>query len=152
MDVSFQRRLAAEVLKVGLDRVWINPSRVKEVAEALTKDDIRDLIKRGIIKKLPIKGQSRARARELHEKKKKGRRRGYGSRKGKATARSDPKREWINRVRAQRELIRTLKERKLIDNRIYRDLYMKIKGGFFKSRRHILLYLEQKNLIRKEEY
>jgi len=149
MDVSFQKRLASEVLGVGLDRVWIDPTKIKEVAEALTKDDIRDLIKRGIIRKLPIKGQSRARARELHEKRKKGRRRGPGSRKGKATARNDPKRDWINRVRAQRELIRELKEKGLIDNKLYRDLYMKVKGGFFKSRRHILLYLEQKGLLKQ---
>ena len=149
MDVSFQRRLAAEVLKVGLDRVWIDPNRVKDVAEALTKDDIRDLIKRGVIQKLPIKGQSRKRARELHEKRKKGRRRGYGSRKGPKTARNDPKRDWVNRVRAQRELIRELYEKRKIDHSTYRDLYGKIKGGFFKSRRHIMIYLEQKGILKK---
>ncbi len=148
MDVSFQRRLAAEVLGVGLDRVWIDPNHLKEVAEALTKDDIRELIKAGIIQKLPIKGQSRVRARLLHEQRKKGRRRGYGSRKGPRTARSDPKREWVYRVRAQRELIRELYKKGRIDHDTYRDLYMKVKGGFFKSRRHVMLYLEQKGLLK----
>ncbi|AAR39227.1 NEQ379 [Nanoarchaeum equitans Kin4-M] len=147
MDVSTQRRMAAEILKVGLDRVWIDPNHLKEVAEALTKDDIRELIKRGIIKKLPIEGQSRKRARELHEKKKKGRRRGPGSRKGKRTARADPKRQWINKVRAQRKLLKELKEKKIIDNKTYWDLYKKVKGNLFKSRSHLLLYLKQKGIM-----
>ncbi len=54
MDLSLQRRLAAEILNVGEDRVWIDPTKVEEVAKALSKQDIRELINKGIIRKKDV--------------------------------------------------------------------------------------------------
>jgi len=41
-----------------------------------------------------------------------------------------------------------LRNRNKIDKQIYNDLYRKIKGGFFRSKRHIALYLEEKGIFK----
>ncbi|RLG90537.1 50S ribosomal protein L19e, partial [Candidatus Bathyarchaeota archaeon] len=82
MSLKSQRRLAAEILKIGENRVWIDPERIEDVQMAITREEIKKLIHEGAIKKLKEKGVSRARARVIREKKKKGLRRGPGSRSG----------------------------------------------------------------------
>ncbi len=143
VDLSFQKRLAADLLKCGERRVWIDPTKINEIAEAITREEIRIFIHKGWIKKKPVKGTSRARARILHEKRKKGRRRGHGKRKGKKTAREDPKRIWIYRVRKMRRYVRYLVRNGFIDKRTYRRLRSLIKGGFFRNFSHLRLYVEK---------
>ena len=82
MSLKSQRRLAAKILKVGENRVWINPDRIDDVQAAITREEIKKLIHEGAIKALPKEGVSRARARIIHAKKKKGLRKGPGSRSG----------------------------------------------------------------------
>jgi len=144
-----QRRLASEILKVGIHRVWIDPEYVDEVSMAVRREDIRRLIKDGIIRALPEKGTSTSRAKKLHEQKKKGRRRGHGSRKGRKTARMPRKESWMNRIRAIRRKLRELRDKRIINRRVYRMLYMKAKGGTFGSIRHLLHYIEEHDLARK---
>ncbi len=141
MKVNLQKRLAAKILKVGEKKIWIDPSKLKEVADAITKEDIRELIERGIIRKKTEIGQCRKKARILHEKRKKGRRRGPGRRKGKKTARTGKKEMWINKVRAQRKFLKKLKGK--ISTSIYRKLYRMIKGGFFRDIAHLKLHLKK---------
>src|SRR3989344_8759784 len=109
MDLKNQKRLAARMLKVGTTRVWFDPSRLTEIKEAITGRDVSSLIKDKAIQSKPKRGVSRGRARKFHEQRKKGRRKGIGSRKGKATARLNPKREWMNNVRLQRKFLKDLK-------------------------------------------
>jgi len=73
-DLKSQRRLAAQVLKIGQNRVWIDPERADDVEAAITRDEVRRLIHQGTIKASPEKGISRGRVRIIREKKKKGRR------------------------------------------------------------------------------
>jgi len=148
MDVSLQKELAAEILGVGKDRIWIDPKKLDEVSKALTKEDVRRLINEGIIKVKEKKGQSRYWSNVLHEKRKKGRRRGHGSRKGRKSARLDEKTQHILKVRAMRRLIRILKMKNIIDKRTYRQLYKLIKGGMFRSKKHILLWLKEKAILK----
>jgi len=148
MDVSLQKELAAEILGVGKDRIWIDPKKLDEVSKALTKEDIRRLINEGVIKVKEKKGQSRYWSIILHEKRKKGRRRGYGSRKGRKSARLGKKEQYIMKVRAMRKLIRTLKIKNIIDKRTYRQLYRLIKGGVFRSKKHILLWLKERAILK----
>ena len=149
MDVSLQKRLTADAYGVGVDRVWIDPTKLEEVSKALTKEDIRALVEKGIIKIKPIEGQSRVWARIRHLQKKKGRRRGHGSRKGPKTARLNSKRAWINRIRALRKLLRTLKQKGLIDKHLYRKLYLMAKGGYFRSRSHLLFWLKDREYLKQ---
>ncbi len=149
MNLSVQRRLAAEILDVGVNRVWFDPERLEEISAAVTREDVRSLIKQGAIKASPKVGVSRARARKLCEKKKKGRRRGPGSRRGKATARMPNKEKWMTRIRAIRTFLKHLRARRIITQNIYRKLYRMAKGGAFESVAYLKNYIREKRLTRK---
>ena len=143
MDYRLQRRLAAEILGVGESRIWISPDpeHAEEIMEATTKKDVEALIKRGLIRVLPKKGNSH-RWLERRAQRRKGRRRGPGKRKGVATARRDPKEDWIARIRKMRRYLRWLRDHGVIDRRTYRQYYRLAKGGAFRSladlRRHMV--------------
>lgn len=148
--MDLQKRLASQVLKCGLGRVKFDPAKLGEIKEAITKFDVLRLINKGTIYKVQSQGVSRARAKQISAQKKKGRQSGHGSRKGKATARLNPKSMWIANARAQRALAKKLKENKLIDNKAFRAIYAKIKGGFFRSTKHIKIYIQEQEMIRKK--
>lgn len=147
MNLSIVKRLAAEVLGVGESRVYIDPSRLDEAASAVTKEDVRKLIEKGVISAKPVKGTSRARARLRHLKKRRGLRRGEGSRKGSVA--NLEKRLWIARVRSLREFLRLLRDRKIIDVKTYRRLYKLVKGGVFHSKAHLKEYIKEQGLLRR---
>lgn len=142
------RRLAAEIMGVGESRVWIDPERLEDVATAISREDVKRLIHDGVILKRPAATPSRGRVRIRHLKKKRGRRRGYGSRKGK---RFDEKDIWIAHVRAQRRFIRMLRDKGYMDSKTYRRLYRLIKGGMFRSLSHLKLYIDEHGLVKKGE-
>jgi len=149
-NLTKQRRLAADILKVGVERVWIDPEAAEEVSSAITREDIRKLIEEGIIKRKQKKGVSRGRARERARKRKLGRRRGHGSRKGTKYARLPRKRRWIMRIRALRRRLRELRDEGRLDRRTYRLLYRRAKGGMFKSVAHLEEYIRANNLATLE--
>lgn len=144
-----QKRLAAQIMKVGQNRVWIDPERIDDVEVAITRDEIRKLIHEGVIKRLPEKGVSRARARILHEKKKKGRRRGPGSRSGAARTKVSKKEAWMSRIRALRKRLRELKTKRIISENTYRKLYRIASSGRFSSIAEMERYLKAHDLWRK---
>ncbi|MDH5806540.1 MAG: 50S ribosomal protein L19e [Candidatus Methanomethylicaceae archaeon] len=144
MNLKVQRRLAAEVLGVGENRIWIDPSKISEVSAAITREEIRKFIEDGIIKARPEIGISRGRWRKIREQKKKGLRKGPGSRKG--PVESD---DWIYRVRAMRSFLRLLKKKKIITPKVYRMLYIKVKSGIFHDRRQLKTYIEEHGLARR---
>ena len=148
MDISNQRRIAARVLKCSPYRVRFDETRLSEIKEAITKLDLRGLAKDGAITVLPEQGISRGRFRSARYKRKRGQGKGPGKRKGKATARLGRKTKWINTIRSQRQLLAQLKETSKIDNNTYRQLYLKAKGGYFRNKRHIKLYLEEQKLLK----
>ena len=151
MNLKTQRRIAADLLKTGINRVKFDPEMLTEIKEAITKSDIRSLIKKGAIKAEAYQSQSRFRARKRLEQKRKGRRKGHGSRKGKKTARLPAKRIWIEKIRLQRKFLRLLKNKNLIITKDYRNLMLKAKGGFFRSKRHIKLFIEERSLIKEKK-
>lgn len=149
MSLKSQRRLAAEILKVGETRVWIDPNRIADVEVAITRVEIKRLIHEGAIKALPKKGVSRARARVLHEKRKKGLRRGPGSRSGAATARMSKKEAWMKRIRALRRKLREWKDKRFITQSVYRKLYRMAGSGAFASIADLERYVRAHELRRK---
>jgi len=149
VSLKSQRRLAAEILKVGEHRVWIDPERFEDVSSAITRQEIERLIKEGAIKAKPEQGVSRGRARIRHEKRKQGRRRGPGSREGAAGARAPRKRRWVTTIRAIRKLLRELRDSKKITRSTYRQLYNMAKGGVFRSKRQLLQYIKDSGLMVK---
>ena len=149
MTLKSQRRLAAEILKVGENRVWIDPERIDEVESAITREEIRRLIHEGAIRALKKRGVSRARARIIHQKKKKGLRRGLGSRSGALKARQPRKEMWMMRIRALRRRLRILRDSHAITKTTYRRLYVMAKSGTIRSVTELKRYLEAHRLERR---
>jgi len=148
MQLKIQKRLAAQLLKASQNDIWLDSNRLDEIKESITKADIKSLIKDKAIKSKKIRGVSRYRARERKIQKSKGRRSGPGSMKGSKGARLSKKRRWINRVRIQRRFLQNLRNKDIIDKSYYRSLYMKSKGGFFRSKRHIKLFIDEHRITK----
>ena len=146
MKLSTQKRLAAEVLKVGTSRVWIDPAFEDEVSLAITREDIKRLIDERAIQKRPATGVSRGRARFVLEQKRKGQRKGPGTKKGKATAKLTGKDRWMIRIRPMRKELRSLRNSKRITSRTYRELYLMAKGNAFRNTAHIRTYISERKL------
>lgn len=149
MNLSSKKRLAAAVLSVGVNRIWIDPGRAEDVEAIITRMEIRKLIKEGAIKAMPENSQSRGRARTLAAKRKAGRRRGHGTRKGPKFSVVSRKERWMSRIRAQRKRLKRLRERRVITVSTYRNLYMKAKGGEFRSIAELERYITEKDLRRR---
>lgn len=47
--------MAAEILKIGSNRVWIDPERMEDIESAITREEIRKFIREKAIRKLPEK-------------------------------------------------------------------------------------------------
>ena len=148
-SLKTQRRLAAEILKAGNNRVWIDPDKIDDVETAITREDIRRLIHEGVVKPRPKIGISRVRARVLHEKKKKGLRSGGGSRSGTYNARVSKKEAWMTKVRALRKRLRELRNRKTLTENAYRELYTMASSGRFTSVADLERYLKAHEVWRK---
>ena len=144
MDLKNQRRMAADIMDVGEDRVWIDPDNQEKVDEAITRQDIRNLIEGDTIQKKDVKGTSKGRAREKKKQKQKGRRKGHGSRKGKKGARKSDKKKWMENIRAIRLELKEMRDNEEITQEQYRDLYDRAKGGFFRDTKHVKNYVENK--------
>jgi large subunit ribosomal protein L19e len=148
-DLRNQRRMAASLLKCGENRVWMDFDRLDEIAKAVTKDDIRVLIKGKAIKSRQAKGISSGRQKYTTKQKEKGRRRGHGSRKGAMFARLPRKERWIRTIRPIRGYLRNLRDEKKIDKSTYRKYYMKAKGGEFRSRHHLEIHLKSDGILKE---
>ena len=135
---GLQRRVAAVLLKCGESRVWMDSTAGAKIARAITRSDVRRLIKEGLIKELSAKKNSP----NEHG------RRNTGSRKGARGARTGKKEPWLNMVRPQRKMLQQIK--KELPNFQYRKLYRLVKGGVFRSRSHLQAYLNEKGLVKKK--
>jgi large subunit ribosomal protein L19e len=124
-----QKRLAAKLLHVGLNRVRIDVKDTEAVT-AITTDQIRAAIRKGAIYAKPLKG--------ISKKKPKKTKRRAGSRKGKKTARASRKEAWIKKIRAQRKILKDLRSKQKITPKEYRKLYLLTKGGRFRDKAHLL--------------
>jgi large subunit ribosomal protein L19e len=149
LSLKSQRRLAAEILKVGETRVWIDPERIDYVETAITREEVRKLIHEKVVKSLPEKGVSRARARILAAKRKKGLRRGPGGKSGPARSKISKKQAWINRIRPLRRRMTELKVSRAITVSTYRKLYDMSESGVFESKADLERYIRTHNMWRK---
>ena len=131
MKLDLKKKLAANTLKVGKDRVKFDNSKLDEIKEAITRQDIRDLKASGAIY---IKEPS---GRRKNIKRKHRRRTGKIKKKVK-----NKKQEYVKITRKLRNYLKELKKQGKIEVEDYKDLRKKIRNRIFKSKRNIKEHLE----------
>lgn len=136
INVRKKRQLVARILGVGANRVRFEPDKLEDVADSITRENLRALIKNGAIWTARRKGTSRYRAKLKHATRKK-RGLGIGSKKGKKTARVGKKRLYITKIRSMRYHLKVLKDRNDIDRETYWSLYKKANGGQIRTLAHL---------------
>jgi large subunit ribosomal protein L19e len=138
-----QKKLAADILKVGQSRVVMNPEHLEDIKNAITRRDIKKIISKGYIK---VK-RSKIKMPDLYHKKRK---KGPGSKKGSSHAKLTKKEKWMHTVRPLRRMLKELRDKGSLDTKTYRKTYMLIKSGMFRSRSHLKLYLKQKGVLSED--
>ena len=144
MNLAYQRRVAARLLKCGLDRVWVDdrPEYQERIDEAVTRDDVRQLIIQKFIRKHQKRGISRGRARHRDAQRAKGRQRGHGSRRGHGKARTPKKEAWMTRIRALRDELRQLRGTGILTASQYRHYSRRANGRRYNSRAHLRAHIQ----------
>ncbi|MEM3341347.1 MAG: 50S ribosomal protein L19e [Thermoplasmata archaeon] len=148
MDLLYQKKMAASILKCGLHRVHFDPARLEDISEAVTRADIKILINSGAIMPKQKKGISTGRKHYLQGQKAKGKRKGHGSRKGTKFARFPRKDRWISIIRPIRKKLAELRKEGVLSRSAYREAYLHAKGGIFKNTQHMLEHLKNKGLLK----
>ncbi len=143
-----QKRMAAQILKAGETRVWMDSKSSEDISEAVTRDDIRKLIKRNMIQKRQKKGNSRGRFRKAKAQRSKGRRKGPGSRKGTRNARLPRKTRWVKSIRAMRNVLKEMRDSGKISRKDYRVYYQRIKGGEYPNKGALTLHMRESGVIK----
>ncbi|MBI5046198.1 50S ribosomal protein L19e [Candidatus Micrarchaeota archaeon] len=138
MTIATIRRLAADILHVGENRIRFSPDGLKDIEGAMTRSDVRGFIEKGLIKKLPVKGRASTRKRD---------RKGIAHRRGRIISEKD---SWMQKVRSQRKFLKTIISEGSVKPDLKRSLYMKVKSGIFRNKKAFLLYLKDNSLIAKE--
>jgi large subunit ribosomal protein L19e len=137
-----QKRIAAAILDCGENRVWFDPEQLTDIANAVSREDIRGLIKDGAITAHQKKGVSRGRARIRMAKRAYGHCKGHGRRKGSKGARTPTKKVWIQKIRALRTTLREMRDTGSIDRSVYRRFYRRAAGGQFRNVSHLKQNIE----------
>lgn len=148
VTLSPQKRMASDILKIGGSRVWMDPKSIDDISEAVTREDVRKLIKRNVIQKKQAKSNSRSRFRVAKAQRDKGRRKGQGSRKGTRNAREPKKDRWVKNVRSMRRSLRDLRDNGKLSKKDYRRLYSQIKGGVFHNKSALISHLKDAGLLK----
>ena len=142
VNLKSKKRLVSRIVGVGVNRVRFDNDHLDDVADAITRDDIRSLITANTISIKSFKGTSRGRAKTKKIQKSK---RGatQGSKKGRKGARVGKKTVYVNKVRALRYILKIAKDRKEITNDVFKTVYKKIRGNTIRNKAHLRTVIEE---------
>lgn len=142
VNLKSKKRLVARVTGVGVHRIKFDADHLDDVADAITRDNIRSLITANTIKIKSITGTSRGRA---HTKKAQKNKRGttQGSKQGRKGARVGKKEIYVAKVRALRRLLKIAKDRKDLTNPEFWTLYKKVGGSTVRNKAHLRTLMEE---------
>ncbi|NOJ29010.1 MAG: 50S ribosomal protein L19e [Nitrososphaeraceae archaeon] len=136
VNLKKKRELVSRMLGVGANRIHFEPDKLDDIADSITREDIRKLIKNGSIWTSKVKGTSRSRAKEKASTHKK-HGTGMGSKQGKKTVRMGKKETYVKKIRAMRYRLKVMKSRNDINREIFWNLYKKVNGGQVRSLAHL---------------
>ncbi|MGD0729159.1 MAG: 50S ribosomal protein L19e [Candidatus Micrarchaeaceae archaeon] len=139
MSIKLTKRIASELTERGESAIRIKPEMIAEAKKAITREDVRLLIKNGSIYTTKLKHNLSAYSKVLKEKRKQGRRRGIGRRKGTLKARGTV--EYKKKIRGQRRVLAALKTEKIIANDRFKKYYALVKGGNFVNKVSLLNHI-----------
>lgn len=131
-NLDKRKSLASKILGVGKNKIIFDNTKLSEIKEAITKQDIRDLYSAGVITIKDSPGRKKIIKRKT--------RRGPGKIKRKVNNR---KIDYMILVRKLRRYINELKIQGKLTEDQYQSLRIKIKSKLFKDKNHIKEYLEE---------
>lgn len=142
VNLRAKKRLVSRIMGVGIHRVKFDSDHLDDIADAITRDNIRSLITANTIKIKPIVGTSRGRAQFKRTQKRK---RGVtqGSKSGTKKARHPRKEIHMTKVRALRYRLKVAKERKEVTNPEFWSLYKMIQGNTVRNSAHLRSLIEE---------
>ena len=142
VNLHAKKQLVSRIVGVGVHRIRFDSEHLDDIADAITRDDIRSLITANTISVKSFKGTSRGRAKTKKIQKSK---RGatQGSKKGRKGARVGKKTVYVNKVRALRYILKIAKDRKEITNDVFKIVYKKIRGNTIRNKAHLRTVIEE---------
>jgi len=148
VNLRTKKRLVSRVTGVGLSRIKFDSESTDDIADAITRANIRSLISSGAITIKSAKGTSRGRAK--YKKIQKGKRgTTTGSKKGRKGARVGKKEVYVKKVRAFRHRLKVAKDRKEITNPEFWNLYRKVSGNTIRNIAHLRSLIDEIKAHRK---
>ncbi len=139
MSIKFTKRAAALILRRGVNSIRIQDGALEDAQKAITKEDVRALIKSGKVYAIKANSTLSLHGKELKEKRHAGRARGPGRRKGTRKARKGM--TYKKKVRAQRRILKALKKSSEIDNTMFKRYYALVKGGNFQTKLSLINHI-----------
>lgn len=142
VNLKAKKQLVSRVVGVGLSRIKFDPDSSDDIADAITRDNIRSLITAGTITIKPAGGTSRGRAKfKKRQKQKRGTT--TGSKKGRKGARVGKKQVYVKKVRALRHRLKVARDRKEITNPQFWELYRKVGGNTVRNNAHLRSLIDE---------
>jgi len=142
VNLKAKKRLVSRMVGVGVHRVWFDSQRLDDIADAITRENIRSLLTANSIQIKSIKGTSRGRA-KLKKIQRKKRGTTAGSKQGKKGARVGKKQLYVKRIRSLRYLLKVFKDRKEINNQQFWSLYKRVGGNTVRNKAHLRALVEE---------